>query len=460
LLLCSFAGNPQENLKKLSGSAGNRYYFCNKSYSTVNIEQLYSIYQQHRSVQTDTRKLKANDIFFALKGGNFNGNEFAAKALEMGAAYAVVDEAAYFTHPDKMMLVPDALAALQQLALRHRQQLNIPFLAITGTNGKTTTKELVSTALAAGLKTYATVGNLNNHIGVPLTILSILPDVEIAVIEMGANHQHEIEGYCKIALPTHGIITNIGKAHLEGFGGPEGVKKAKGELYDFLRANNGTVFVCNEYDYLLEMSTGIPHIVTYGQTDADYVGEAVSDSAFLAVEVRGDSQVGFIQTQLVGGYNFPNVMAAVAVASYFKIPATKIAPAIAGYTPSNNRSQVIKQGSNTIIMDAYNANPSSMKAAIENFAAINAGKKVLMLGAMMELGEDSVKEHQALTDLISSYKWDAVVLVGGDFKNLHHSFTYLNNASEAAEWLKKQHFSDAHILVKGSRSTGMEKVIA
>lgn len=426
----------------------------------MNIEQLYSIYEQHRSVQTDTRKLKANDIFFALKGGNFNGNEFAAKALEMGAAFAVVDEAAYFTVPEKMMLVADALEALQQLALRHRQQLNIPVLAITGTNGKTTTKELVNAALSAGLKTYATVGNLNNHIGVPLTILSIQPDVEIAVIEMGANHQLEIAGYCKVALPTHGMITNIGKAHLEGFGSEEGVKKAKGELYDFLRANNGTVFVCNDYGYLIEMATGIPHIITYGSSEADYVGEAIADSAFLAVQVRGNSQVGFIQTQLTGAYNFPNVMAAVAVATHFGVPEKDIAPAIAHYTPSNNRSQVIQQGSNTIIMDAYNANPSSMRAAIENFAGIQADKKVLMLGAMAELGADSVKEHADLITLLERTHWDAVVLVGGDFKKVNHPYIFLENATEAGKWLQQQQLQHAYILIKGSRSTGMEKVLA
>ncbi|MGF6845908.1 UDP-N-acetylmuramoyl-tripeptide--D-alanyl-D-alanine ligase [Chitinophaga sp. W3I9] len=426
----------------------------------MNIEQLYSIYEQHRSVQTDTRKLKANDIFFALKGGNFNGNEFAARALEMGAAFAVVDEAAYFTIPDKMMLVDDALTALQQLALHHRKQLNIPFLAITGTNGKTTTKELINAALSAGLKTYATVGNLNNHIGVPLTILSILPGVEIAVVEMGANHQREIAGYCEIALPTHGIITNIGKAHLEGFGSEEGVKKAKGELYDFLRANNGTVFVCNDYGYLLEMAHGIPEIITYGSSEADYVGEAIADSAFLAVEVRGSSQVGFIQTQLTGAYNFPNVMAAVAVASHFNVPESAIAPAIAHYTPSNNRSQVIKKGSNTIIMDAYNANPSSMRAAIENFAGIQADKKVLLLGAMMELGTDSVKEHQDLVNLLERTHWEAVVLVGGDFKKVTHPYIFLENATEAGKWLQQQQYQDTHILIKGSRSTGMEKVLA
>nr|WP_205195142.1 UDP-N-acetylmuramoyl-tripeptide--D-alanyl-D-alanine ligase [Chitinophaga sp. Cy-1792] len=427
---------------------------------TVNIDQLYNIYLQYPSIQTDTRKLKAGDIYFSLKGANFNGNEFAAKALEAGAAFAVVDEEKYFTNTDKMMLVDDALEALQQLALKHRQQLGIPFLAITGTNGKTTTKELVNAALSSNYKTYATVGNLNNHIGVPLTILSIKSDVEIAVIEMGANHQHEIEAYCKIALPTHGIITNIGKAHLEGFGGVEGVKKAKGELYDYLRAHNGTVFVCNEYDYLEEMSKGIPHIVTYGRKAADYTGNPLAEKAFLEVQVTGDSQVGLIQTQLVGAYNFPNVMAAVAVASHFKVPQQKIAPAIAAYVPSNNRSQVMKQDSNTIIMDAYNANPSSMKAALENFAGLDAPKKVLMLGAMMELGEDSVKEHKALVELLERQHWDAVVLVGGDFKKVNHPYIYLNDALEARDWLAQQHFTNTYILVKGSRSTGMERVIS
>ncbi|MCW3462871.1 UDP-N-acetylmuramoyl-tripeptide--D-alanyl-D-alanine ligase [Chitinophaga nivalis] len=426
----------------------------------MNIEQLYSIYQQHRSIQTDTRKLQPNDIFFALKGGNFNGNEFAAKALEMGAAFAVVDEAPYFTVPEKMMLVTDVLDTLQQLALWHRQQLNIPFLAITGTNGKTTTKELVYTALSAGFKTHATIGNLNNHIGVPLTILSIPPDVEIAVIEMGANHQKEIASYCRIALPTHGIITNIGKAHLEGFGSEEGVRIAKGELYDFLRANDGTVFVCNDYGYLTDMSKGIPHIVTYGSKTADYTGEVHAGDALLGVQVTGNSQVGFIQTHLTGAYNFPNVMAAVAVASHFGVPENKIAPALAAYTPSNNRSQVIRQDSNTIIMDAYNANPSSMRAAIENFAGIQAPKKVLLLGAMMELGADSIKEHEALVQLLQNTHWEAVVLVGGDFKKVNHPYIFLENAAEARNWLQQQQFTDTYILIKGSRSTGMEKVLA
>lgn len=425
----------------------------------MTIEQIYHIYLQHRSIQTDTRKLQPNDIFFALKGDNFNGNEFAAKALEMGAAFAVVDEAAYYTQPDSMALVDNVLETLQALALWHRKQLNIPFLAITGTNGKTTTKELVNAALSAGFKTYATIGNLNNHIGVPLTILSIKPDVEIAVIEMGANHQKEIAGYCTIALPTHGIITNIGKAHLEGFGSEEGVRIAKGELYDYLRANNGTVFVCNDYPYLMEMSKGISQVITYGSKDADYTGTPEVDKALLGVQVTNNN-IGFIQTKLTGAYNFPNVMAAVAVASHFKVPVEKIGPAIAAYTPSNNRSQVMQQGTNTIIMDAYNANPSSMKAAIDNFVGIASPHKVLMLGAMMELGTDSIKEHEALVAQVQRHHWEAVVLVGGDFKKVNHPYIYLDNSAEAAKWLQQQQFQDTHILIKGSRSTGMEKVLA
>ncbi|UYQ93212.1 UDP-N-acetylmuramoyl-tripeptide--D-alanyl-D-alanine ligase [Chitinophaga horti] len=421
----------------------------------MNIEQLYHIYQQHPSIQTDTRKLQSGDLFFALKGPNFNGNAYAQSALESGAAFAVVDEEAYFTVPDKMMLVPDALETLQQLALHHRKQFTIPFIGITGTNGKTTTKELVKTVLASTYKTVATVGNLNNHIGVPLTILSIPKDAEMAVIEMGANHQLEIEGYCKVALPTHGLITNIGKAHLEGFGGPEGVKKAKGELYDYLRANNGTVFYYNGYDYLAEMSKGIAHVVTYGIEGADYNGSAVAGTALLEVKTGDD----LIRTQLVGAYNLPNALAAYAIGRHFNIPAATIKQAIEGYVPSNNRSQIIQQGSNTVIMDAYNANPSSMKAAIENFAGLDAAQKVLLLGGMMELGEDSEKEHQELVSLLERTHWKAVVLVGGDFAKVKHPYIFMKNAEEAKRWLEQQAFENTHLLIKGSRSVGMEKVL-
>jgi UDP-N-acetylmuramoyl-tripeptide--D-alanyl-D-alanine ligase len=435
------------------------YQLIFNTFVFMNIDQLYDIYRQYPSIQTDTRQLKAGDIFFALKGPNFNGNTYAAAALEKGAAFAVIDEEAYYTQPDKMMLATDVLDTLQQLALRHRQSLDIPFLAITGTNGKTTTKELVSTVLSSTFNTTATAGNLNNHIGVPLTILRIPADATMAVIEMGANHEHEIESYCKIARPTHGIITNIGKAHLEGFGSEEGVRRAKGELYDFLRKNNGTVFVCNEYAYLLEMSKGIPTVITYGQKSADYTGLPLADSALLSVNVTSHEGIGQIDSQLVGAYNFPNVMAAVAVGLHFGVTADKIKTSIAAYAPSNNRSQVIKQGSNTIIMDAYNANPSSMKAAIENFAGITAAKKVLLLGAMMELGADSVKEHQALVDLLLRTHWHAVVLVGGDFIKTNHAYIFLENAAAAASWLQQQQFTDAYLLIKGSRSIGMEKVV-
>jgi UDP-N-acetylmuramoyl-tripeptide--D-alanyl-D-alanine ligase len=437
----------------------NRILYFSTPFDTfvsMNIDQLYEIYLQYPSIQTDTRQLKAGDIFFALKGPNFNGNTYAADALAKGAAFAVVDEQAAFTNPDKMMLVDDVLTTLQQLALHHRQTFTIPFLAITGTNGKTTTKELVSTVLATQFKTTATIGNLNNHIGVPLTILRIPKDAQMAVIEMGANHQREIAAYCEIARPTHGIITNIGKAHLEGFGGEEGVKIAKGELYDFLRANNGTVFVCNEYPYLLEMSQGIHTVITYGHAGADYVGEPLTDTALLSVKVE---HVGEINTQLVGAYNFPNVMAAVAAGLHFGVPGGKIEAAIETYVPSNNRSQVIKKGSNTIIMDAYNANPSSMKAAIDNFVGIQAEKKVLLLGGMKELGDDSLKEHQALVDQLQRTHWHAVVLVGGDFSKVTHPYIFLPDAAAAADWLQQQQYKDTYILIKGSRSIGMEKVI-
>ncbi|RPE14409.1 UDP-N-acetylmuramoyl-tripeptide--D-alanyl-D-alanine ligase [Chitinophaga lutea] len=422
----------------------------------MNIEQLYQHYRAHPSVQTDTRTLQPGDIFFALRGPNFNGNQYAAAALEAGASLAVIDDPAFDTVPGKTMLTDDVLHTLQQLARRHRQQFSIPFIAITGTNGKTTTKEMIRTVLGAHYRTYATAGNLNNHIGVPLTLLGIPADAEMAVIEMGANHQHEIEGYCTVALPTHGLITNIGKAHLEGFGSEEGVRKAKGELYDYLRANNGTVFVCTDYPYLTEMSEGISHIVTYGSEQAAYTGSPVAGSALLELET---AQTGMVRTQLVGAYNFSNVMAAIAIGLHFKVPAEKIKAAIEGYIPSNNRSQIEKRGSNTFIMDAYNANPSSMKAAVENFAAINAGEKVLLLGAMKELGDDSEKEHQALADLLQQRHWKAVVLVGTEFRRVNHPYIYFETAADARKWLEQQAFENTYILVKGSRSVGMEKAL-
>lgn len=424
----------------------------------MTIEQLYQVYKKFPSVQTDTRKLRPGDIFFALKGPSFNGNSFAEQALAAGASYAVVDEKE-FAGSDRTILVDDVLKALQDLALHHRRQFNIPFVAITGSNGKTTTKELVHAVLSSHFRCYTTQGNLNNHIGIPLTLLSVKPDAELAVIEMGANHQKEIEGYCKYTLPTHGIITNCGKAHLEGFGGVEGVRKGKGELYDFLRANHGTAFVMWDYDYLRSMSKGIEPIVRYGTTDADIVGQVQEAEPFLTAAFEKGTTIKTISTQLVGDYNLPNILVAVTAGVHFGVPDEKIKAAIEAYTPSNSRSQLLTKGDNTIVLDAYNANPSSMKVAVENFAQMHYTDKVLMLGAMAELGADSLDEHRALVQLIQKYQWKDVVLVGGDFLKIDHPFIKFSNSSEAAAWMKEKDFHNTAILVKGSRSMQMEKVL-
>lgn len=431
----------------------------------MEIAELYQLYLQHPSVQTDTRKLKTGDLFFALKGDNFNGNAFAQKALDAGAAFAVIDDPAYQI-VGKTILVSDVLTTLQQLAKYHRQQFSngptgkpFPVLAITGSNGKTTTKELIHAVLQSAFRTYTTEGNLNNHIGIPLTLLKIKKDAEIAVVEMGANHQQEIASYCTYALPTHGLISNCGKAHLEGFGGVEGVKKGKGELYDHLRQYNGTAFVMWDYDYLREMSKGISNIITYGTAAADIEGHALKTATFLEVAVTKGAATGNIKTQLVGDYNLPNVLAAIAVGKYFGVPDEKIKKALEEYTPSNSRSQLLQKGSNSIILDAYNANPSSMKLAIENFAAINAEKKILLLGAMAELGAESLAEHQSIVDLLKKYNWTQVVLVGGDFLQLTHPFVSLPNALAAKEWLKAANPENSQLLIKGSRSMKMETVL-
>jgi UDP-N-acetylmuramoyl-tripeptide--D-alanyl-D-alanine ligase len=425
----------------------------------MTIEQLYEIYRQYPSVQTDTRKLKKGDIFFALKGPNFNGNQFATAALEAGSAYVVVDEPPA-TADSRILVVDDVLTTLQQLAKYHRQQFNIPFIAITGSNGKTTTKELVHAVLSSAYITYTTQGNLNNHIGIPLTILSVKFDAQMAVIEMGANHLKEIASYCEYTLPTHGIITNCGKAHLEGFGSIEGVRKAKGELYDFLRTNNGTAFVMWDYDYLQLMSKGIPTLIKYGTSpECDVVGTVKQSEPFLNVTISKGAALPDVQTQLVGAYNLPNVLVAVTAGKFFKVPDEKIKTAIEHYTPSNSRSQLIEKNGNKFILDAYNANPTSMRAAIENFAGIPARHKVLMLGGMAELGSESIQEHEAIIDLIKQYPWHEVVLVGGDFIKLDHPFKKMANAAEAAAWFRSQQFTDTYFLIKGSRSMQMEKVL-
>lgn len=434
----------------------------------MTIAALYQLYLQYPSVQTDTRKIKQGDIFFALKGPNFNGNAFAHKALELGASYAVIDEpikeelsnnSQLTTNNPQLILVEDVLAVLQSLAQYHREQFKIPFIAITGSNGKTTTKELVYAVLSSHFITYTTQGNLNNHIGVPLTLLSIRNDAQMAVIEMGANHQKEIEGYCKYTEPTHGIITNAGKAHLEGFGGIEGVKKGKGELFDYLRAHKGTAFIYADYDYLHDMSKGIELLEAYGTQAGAIQGHVQSSEPFLEVAITAGLNIRLVRTQLVGEYNLPNVLCALAVGRYFGVPEAKMVAAIENYCPSNSRSQMVEKGSNHVILDAYNANPSSMKAAIENFARLHTPKKVLMLGGMMELGQESLEEHKNIIALIQSHPWEQVVLVGGDFGKINQPFTYLPDSTAAKEWYQSQGFKDTHILIKGSRSMQMEKIL-
>lgn len=425
----------------------------------MQIRELYKIYQQNNSVQTDTRKLKEGDLFFALKGDNFNGNHFAQKAIDAGASYAIIDEKE-FEIPGKTILVNDVLKTLQELAKYHRQQFSIPFLAITGSNGKTTTKELIHAVLSSTFKTYTTEGNLNNHIGIPLTILKIREDAELAVIEMGANHLLEIAGYCEYALPTHGLITNCGKAHLEGFGGIEGVKKGKGELFDFLRESKGTAFVMWDYPYLRDMSNGIAEIIKYGTKETEINGNVLQNEPFLKAEItKRNNEKTIIQSQLVGDYNLPNLLAAFTVGNYFGVADSAIRLAIENYTPSNSRSQMIEKGTNKIILDAYNANPSSMKPAIENFANIKADNKILILGSMAELGEESLYEHQQIIDLIKNYNWNHVVLIGDDFVKTNHPFLKFKNPEQAKLWLLAQHLENTYILIKGSRSMKMEKVL-
>ena len=431
----------------------------------MEISELYEIYKKYPSVQTDTRKIKKGDIFFALKGPNFNGNEFVQNAIEAGASHAVIDEKK-FEIPDKTILVDDVLTVLQQLANHHRRQFNnaagggIPFIAITGSNGKTTTKELIHAVLVSTYTTYTTEGNLNNHIGIPLTLLKIKEDAQMAVIEMGANHIGEIASYCEIVMPTHGLITNCGKAHLEGFGSEEGVRKAKGELFDFLRTlTHGCAFVMWDYDYLKKMSKVISGVIKYGtRGDAHVIGRVLKSDPLLEVEILQGLDEKLIKTQLVGEYNLPNVLAAVTIGKYFDVPDSKIKFAIENYTPSNSRSQLIQKGDNKIILDAYNANPSSMKLAIENFSKI-PGDKVLILGSMAELGKESEKEHQALVEQIADHKWKEVILVGNEFEKISHSFHQFKNSEEVQNWMQQQRFKNTNILIKGSRSMQMENAL-
>lgn len=423
------------------------------------ISQLYEKYLQGTGVQTDSRKVQAGNLFFALKGSHFNGNEFALKALEQGASYAVVDDWSLSKESDRFIYAEDGLECLQQLARYHRLKFNIPFIAVTGSNGKTTTKELLAAVLSQKYKVGATRGNFNNHIGVPLTILEMAPDTEIALIEMGANHQKEIEFYCQIALPNYGLITNCGKAHLEGFGGVEGVRKGKGELYDFLRKWKGGIFRNTDYDYLTEMAHDIPEQITYGRSNAQIIGKALHQSHFLSVAILTHGLECQINSQLTGDYNLPNLLAAVCVGDYFGVPIEDIKAALEAYRPDNSRSQWVEKGNNKIILDAYNANPSSMRVAIQNMAQLDGDNKWLLLGGMKELGVGSEAEHQGIIDFAQDLGFQHLLLCGPEFEHLEHQGQWFKDSEALLAWLKAHPIEHGLILIKGSHSTQMEKVL-
>ncbi|MBK8660246.1 MAG: UDP-N-acetylmuramoyl-tripeptide--D-alanyl-D-alanine ligase [Bacteroidetes bacterium] len=440
----------------------------------MQLEQLYTHYLASRGVTTDTRNIQPGSIFFALKGERFNANTFAAEALEKGAAYVVVDEIADEKWKEqygvRLILVPDVLATLQQLAGHHRQQFTFPVLAITGSNGKTTTKELVAAVLSKKYRTAFTKGNLNNHIGVPLTLLSIdAAQTDFAVIEMGANHQREIASYCAYTRPDFGLITNVGLAHVEGFGGFEGVVKGKTELYADVYARGGKVFISADNELLLSkwkaLDTTAEHLITYGQSSEYCRGQLLSGHTFLTLETEGVR----VPTQLVGDYNFDNVMSAVCIGKYFGVAMADIKQAIEAYAPDNNRSQQMQWGTNTIIMDAYNANPSSMHEALNNFEKRLANnphaQAVVVLGEMMELGEYAAEEHRKIADRLCEPGWQAVnrVLVGGGFEAAAarhpQQLQWFATTDEAKRWFVDSHLHNALILIKGSRKNELEKLL-
>ncbi|MCX6274375.1 MAG: UDP-N-acetylmuramoyl-tripeptide--D-alanyl-D-alanine ligase [Bacteroidetes bacterium] len=429
----------------------------------MSIEELYEVYKKHPNVCTDTRSISKGCIFYALKGEKFNGNSFAEDALGKGASFVVIDEPGY-KKDDRFILVEDVLVCLQHLANYHRRQLKCPVIAITGSNGKTTTKELINRVLEKKFKTHCTKGNFNNHIGVPLTLLSASSDCEMLVVEMGANHQHEIAMLSAIAMPDFGIISNVGKAHLEGFGGFEGVKKGKGELYKFLAEHHGSIFINVDNPHLVQMAKerNVKHRIVYGTGDAfDCSGKLVASVPFLKVEWKAGGSKGTIDSKLIGEYNFENILAAVCIGIHFGVRAEDVCNAIENYTPDNSRSQFIVRGSNTIILDAYNANPSSMEAALKNFAVMEGRNKIVFLGEMAELGEESEQEHKRIIELLRGYRFDKVVLVGENFSRIESDFAadYFPISTAAADWMKNQKITEATILIKGSRSSKMEAVL-
>ncbi len=424
----------------------------------MDIQTLYKHYLESRKVSTDTRHIEAGSIFFSLKGPKFNANAFAAEALAKGARYAVVDEEA-FAKDERYIVVKDGLEALQNLARHHRSQLNIPIVGLTGSNGKTTSKELVHAVLSKKLKTFATKGNLNNHIGVPLTILAIDSSIEVAVVEMGANHVGEIALLSSIANPTHGFITNIGKAHIGTFGGFDNIVRGKSELYHHLITHNGTVFINSINPILSNMAKRFAKPYFYPQAGDYYHCELIGADPFVRIKAENGAEV---VSKLAGAYNFENIATALCIAKFFGVDHQAANQAIAEYTPGNMRSQIVKKGSNVIVLDAYNANPSSMQAAIENLASMEAAKKVAIVGDMFELEEEAEKEHAAMGELLAQKGFDEVYLCGSLMqaasKHLPHAF-YFEKKEDLLNHLKGRPIEGATILIKASRGIGLESVL-
>jgi UDP-N-acetylmuramoyl-tripeptide--D-alanyl-D-alanine ligase len=442
------------------------------------IEDIYQIFKAHSIVTTDSRNITEGCLFFALKGETFDGNAFAEKALAQGAAFAVIDNPIYKTN-DRLILVDDVLTTLQHLATHHRRQFDIPIIAIAGSNGKTTTKELVAAVMNSHYNTHFTKGNFNNHIGVPLTLFNLNADHEAAIIEIGANHQGETHDLCVILEPTHGVVTNMGKDHLEGFGGIEGVKKGNSEIYRWMAKHRGTVFVNEDELFLNEWlpKEGL-HKIYYHKSDTlsmdtpQYQARLDRAAPLLAFSFLDENgAVLHVNTQIVGDYNFANISTALTIGKYFKVPAHKISKAISEYVPSMNRSQLLKHGDATIILDAYNANPSSLALALKNLAQMPQKKKIAIIGDMFEMGNESDAEHKDIYELAKFLNFNTLVTVGyafakaanhtdGASRNNREGYVF-NTNQEAKEWFQNQKFdADTCILIKGSRSMKLEKVIS
>ena len=421
------------------------FYF----YDNMEVKELYALYKQHYAICTDSRKIRNGAIFISLRGENFNGNKYALKAIQDGCSYAIIDEKEYHVNKNTI-LVNNALKTLQDLATYHRSQINIPLIGITGTNGKTTSKELINAVLNSELSCYATKGNLNNHIGVPLSLLEINEEHKIAIIEMGANHQKEIDFLCNIAQPTFGIITNIGSAHLEGFGSLQGVIDTKKELYEFINFNKGHLFVNAGDELLLSLSKGISQI-TYG-TSGDIFGLINDITPLLSIKYNNE----IINSHLIGDFQFDNILLAICIGNYFNLSNENIKKSIENYIPTNNRSQLVKTKKNTLILDAYNANPSSMKAMLSSFANQEYKNKLCILGDMLELGGESNKEHLDVIKLTNQLELNCI-FVGEIFHSLtKNSF---KNKQELVKHIQGNNIHKRTILLKGSRKIGLEQLI-